>query len=157
MTLTGAAPEMTAVWQNSKLRGETQKGLQLCGQWPTVWVTSYRSLRGLECVLKKMHSCATHRHRIGRRGVQKTSAWPLAFCVLTAILDPSLKLQEFQQGQPTLHASFPTLNFCKHSGFRDAAAEPVPHILRLSEPRRSKLGMAYRVGEGSTGRMKSRL
>jgi hypothetical protein len=53
MTLTGAAPEMTAVWQASKLRGETQKGLHLCGQWPTVWVTSYRGLRGLECVPEK--------------------------------------------------------------------------------------------------------
>jgi hypothetical protein len=25
--------------------GETRNGLHLCGQWPTVWVTSYRGLR----------------------------------------------------------------------------------------------------------------
>ena len=40
--------------------GKPKKGLHLCGQWPTVWVTSYRGLRGLECVPEKGCILAQH-------------------------------------------------------------------------------------------------
>jgi len=37
LALTGAAPASQQLGKQ-QLRGETQKGLQLCGLWPTVWV-----------------------------------------------------------------------------------------------------------------------
>jgi hypothetical protein len=111
-------------WASTQLRGETQKGLQLCGQWPTVWVTSYRGLRGLECVLKKMHSCATHRHRIGRRGVRKNSSWPLALSLwlLCFRLQSSIPIQnsgpasKTQRWLASLRKHFLRIKFPRHSG-----------------------------------------
>jgi len=55
----------------SWLNGETRNGLQLCGQWPTVWVTSYRGLRWPEV----WESCASALYTviwIGRGSVQKS-------------------------------------------------------------------------------------
>jgi len=40
----------------------------------------------------------------------------------------------------------------KHAGSREAAAEPIPHIRRLTEVRQSKFGMTCREGEGDCGK-----
>jgi hypothetical protein len=41
----GSGAGGSASGQEKPVGGETRNGLQLCGQWPTVWVTSYRGLR----------------------------------------------------------------------------------------------------------------
>jgi hypothetical protein len=45
LDLTGAAPADQHPGKKSLVVGETRNGLHPCGQWPTVWVTSYRGLR----------------------------------------------------------------------------------------------------------------
>jgi hypothetical protein len=45
LDLTGAAPADQHPGKESLVGGETRNGLQPCGQWPIVWVTSYRGLR----------------------------------------------------------------------------------------------------------------
>jgi len=53
------------------LVGETRNGLQSCGQWPIVWVTSYRGLRRPEV----WESCASALYIvvwIGGRGASKS-------------------------------------------------------------------------------------
>jgi hypothetical protein len=97
--LTGAAPEMPAVWQEATARGNPKRPATL---WSVAYRLgpSYRGLRGLECVCKR-RILAQH-IATGQVAVVCEEAavghWLLAFgfCVLAAIVDPILNFKRFQ-------------------------------------------------------------